>query len=415
MRASHHVGRVGVVLGALVALTAISSSCSSSNARGTFEEAPAPAPTMMAPTAPPLGDNVDHRAVSVTFAGTVLAPNGSLPLSNALVYVTAQAPGAIPGGAYCDTCVTLPEGTFAISAPDGTFSFTTDLPKGKAFLVTQKGQFRRVRPVTIDKEGTIAVAKDDTTIPARSDASKGDDIPKMVILKDDTDFDRIDDSLAKLGLAGVEVRQDRSLLLNKAELMKYHVVFVPCGSSADAITTSTVAKQNLDEFVKAGGKLYVTDWSYEFVRQPFPGFLSWAGETPTLGSAASGNEWDAPATAADQGLADWLAATGDKTFTVKGNWTKLTNVNVRPGLDENGNMVDVEPKVWVTAKQGTSSAVTPTTVSFQNKCGRVLFSTYHTESGVGGGGGTALLAQEKALLYVLLEVGVCVGERPGVK
>ena len=54
-------------------------------------------------------------------------------------------------------------------------------------------------------------------------------------------------------------------------------------------------------------------------------------------------------------------------------------------------------------------------MSFQNKCGRVLFSTYHTESGTGGGGGTALLAQEKALLYVLLEVGVCVGERPGVK
>jgi hypothetical protein len=75
-------------------------------------------------------------------------------------------------------------------------------------------------------------------------------------------------------------------------------------------------------------------------------------------------------------------------------------------------MVDVTPKVWVTAQQGTSSAVAPTTVSFQNQCGRVLFSTYHTESGFGGS--TTLLAQEKALLYVLLEVGVCVGDRPGV-
>lgn len=104
---------------------------------------------------------------------------------------------------------------------------------------------------------------------------------------------------------------------------------------------------------------------------------------------------------------------------MKGNWTKLTSINTRPGLDEKGNDVDVTPKVWVTAKSGSSSAVTPTTVSFQNKCGRVLFSTYHTESSVGGlgggGGGTTLLAQEKALLYVLLEVGVCVGERPGVK
>jgi hypothetical protein len=117
---------------------------------------------------------------------------------------------------------------------------------------------------------------------------------------------------------------------------------------------------------------------------------------------------------AGQGLADWLTATGDASFTVKGNWTKLTSINTQTGLDEKGASVDVTPKVWVTAQNGTSSAATPTTVSFQNKCGRVLFSTYHTESGVGGGGGSTLLAQEKALLYVLLEVGVCVGDRPGV-
>ncbi len=44
----------------------------------------------------------------------------------------------------------------------------------------------------------------------------------------------------------------------------------------------------------------------------------------------------------------------------------------------------------------------------ENQCGRVLFSTYHAE----GGEADALLAQEKALLYILLEVGVGVGEQP---
>ena len=409
--------RLALVTGTLLPLTVLVASCSSSNnSRGTFDDAPA-APTPMmtaAPVTPPLGGNGDHRSVSVTFQGTVLAPNGSLPLSNALVYVTQQKPDPIPEGAYCDQCVTLPDGTFAISAADGTYTFTTDMPKGQAYIVVQKGQFRRVRPVTIDKEGALTIPKDDTTIPGKLDVANGDDIPKMVILKDDTDFDRIDDSLGKLGINGIEVRTDRTLLQNKTELMKYHIVFVPCGNQDDPITTDPQAQQNMNDFVQAGGKLYVTDWSYEFVRQPFPGYLDWEGETATLGSAASGNEWDAPATAADQGLADWLTATGDATFTVKGNWTKLTSVNTQSGLDEKGATVDVTPKIWVTAQNGTSGADTPTTVSFQNQCGRVLFSTYHTESGVGGGGGPALLAQEKALLYVLLEVGVCVGDRPGV-
>ncbi len=407
--------RVRQVLLSVVPVALLVAACSSSSGRGGFDDPPAPGAGADAGPGNQLGDNTDHRSVSVSFSGTVLAPNGTLPLSNALVYVTQQAPDAIPAGAYCDECVTLQDGTFAISAPDGTFAFTTDLPKGKAWLVTQKGQFRRVRPITIDQAGMMAISKDDTTIPAKSDAAKGDDIPKMVILKDDTDFDEIDVSLGKLGLPGVEVRQDRSMLKNKAELMKYHVVFIPCGSSDDPMMTDPEAKANLDEFVKAGGKLYVTDWSYEFVRQPFPGFVDWEDETAAVGSAASGNEWDAPATAADTGLADWLTATGDASFEVKGNWTKITSINTQQGLDEKGNAVDVTPKVWVTAQNGSSSAVTPTTISFQNQCGRVLFSTYHTEAGTGGGGGTALLAQEKALLYVLLEVGVCVGDRPGVK
>jgi hypothetical protein len=388
--------------------------CSSSSERNTFDEAPPPAPASSADPGPQLGGNEDLRPVRVTVEGTVHAPNGMLPLSNALVYVTSQAPSPIPEGAYCDECVTLPEGTFAISAPDGKFSLATDLPKGKAWLVVQKGQFRRVRPITIAKEGPLSLPNDATTMPGRADPSNGDDVPKMVVLKDDTDFDRIDDSLTKLGITDYEVRQDRSLLANKAELMKYHIVFIPCGESEDSMATSPAAKQNLEEFVQAGGKLYVTDWSYEFVRQPFPGFVSWQDETAAIGSAASGDEWDAPAQAVDQGLADWLAATGDASFSVVGNWTKITGLATRPGKDPKGTLVDVTPKVWVTADSGGSVA-TPTTVSFQDQCGRVLFSSYHTESGLGGGGSSTLLAQEKALLYVLLEVGVCVGDRPGVK
>ncbi len=395
------VGSVGIVLGGLGA-------CSSTTRDG-FSEAPPPAPIVAPEAGPRLGGDAS-TSVDLTLKGTVFAPNGSLPLSNALVYITAQAPAAIPPAAYCDECVTLPEDTFAVSSADGTFEIKARMPTGNAFLVVQKGQFRRVRPLKVEKAGEIAIAKDDTTIPGKSDPTKGDDVPKMAVLKDSMDFDKIDESLVKLGITAMDIRQDRSLLENEAELMKYHVVFIPCGGSADPMSTSPMARQNLRKFVEAGGKLYVTDWSYEFVRQPFGGFLSWEGETKTLGSAASGNEWDAPATAADQGLADWLSATGDKSFTVKGNWTTITSLNTLPGTDAKGAPVDITPKIWVTAKKGNIER--PTTVSFENKCGRVLFSTYHTEAGFGGS--SSLLAQEKALLYVLLEVDVCVGGGPPV-
>jgi hypothetical protein len=402
MRARALAVSIGLVFCGLAA------SCSSTK-RDAFTEPPPADPAVAPPTAPELGGE-DNRAVAVTLKGTVYAPNGSLPLSNALVYYTSTAPDAIPDGAYCDQCVTLEDGTFAVSAPDGSFELSTEIPKGERFLVVQKGQFRRVRPLDVDAEGTIEVPKDDTTLPGKADPAKGDDVPKMLVLKDDMDFDHIDESLTKLGITGFEVRTDRSVLDDLAELMKYHVVFIPCGDQADPHATSPQSKDDLQQFVQAGGKLYVTDWSYEFVRQPFPGYLAWDRETASIGSAATGDEWDAPATATDDGLASWLAATGDASFEVQGNWTTIRAVSTQEGVDPDGNPVDIEPKVWVTATKDGHQV--PTTVSFEDQCGRVLFSTYHTESGFGGS--TTLLAQEKALLYVLLEVGVCVGDRPGV-
>ena len=73
--------------------------------------------------------------------------------------------------------------------------------------------------------------------------------------------------------------------------------------------------------------------------------------------------------------------------------------------DENGNSADFTPTVWVSADV-PNEGHQPATVSYQYGCGRAMFSTYHTESGAG----TGLLAQERALLYIILEVAVCIGD-----
>jgi hypothetical protein len=215
-------------------------------------------------------------------------------------------------------------------------------------------------------------------------------------------------SLDKLGITGYETQPDRSMLDQPSTLSQYHIVFIPCGDQADPHATSSTSKKNLRDYVNSGGKLYVTDWSYEFVHQPFGDYLQWDQETATIGSAATLSEWDAPATAEDHDLAAWLAATGDPSFQVQGNWTTITSVNMLPGPDPDGNQAILQPTVWVSAQKGGKTV--PTTVSFPQQCGRVLFSTYHTESDQTG----PLMAQEKALLYVLLEVGVCIGKQPGV-
>lgn len=372
-----------------------------------------------------------------TITGKVLAPEGTMPISGALLYLSPTPPQAIPDGVFCDKCVRLAANTpNTFSKPDGTFALPA-YAKGPQYLVVQKGQFRRVRPLDV-AGGDQPVNAGYTRLPPRTNAMVGDTIPKMAVVNGQ--WDRIEISLAKIGLGKLDANGQLQrgtesfdiyenkfppvpndpflpddLLTKPAVMNKYNIVFLPCSGSTGTTCDDTRAGQSpyqstLKQFVAQGGKVYVTDYSYEFVRQPFPGFVSWRDQTQQLGSACLSGEYDAPGKAEDQGLADWLTAMGTTSLTLKSNWTQIDALTPQPGTDENGKAVTITPKVWMSAQTGGGH---PATVSFQQACGRVLFSTYHTEASLNPGPNAPLLPQEQALLYVLLEVAVCVGPPEG--
>ncbi len=362
--------------------------------------------------------------------GKVYSPQGVLPISGALVYLTGSAPAPFPDHVFCDRCVKLQKGTpYTFSNADGSFDLGA-YSTGKFQLVVEKGQFRRVRAINVTK-GTVNVPKDDSTLPKKTDLSVHDEIPKMAVLQGQ--WDAIEVSLAKFGLGqlqpgpfnlGVQVKPGtasfdiikdsrQAFLSDYSRLSQYHIVFLPCSGSDgttcnDFTSGDSTVQQNIQKFVAAGGKLYVTDYSYDYVRQPFPGYLDWAQETSAIGSACLSSEYDANATVMDPDMKAWLSAAGVNvnSFQVKQSWTVVDKVNPVQTTDLDGNPVTVTPKVWV---QGAVPGYgdKPTTVSFPRSCGRVLFSTYHTEAG-NASVSSPLLPQEVALMYVLLEVGVCI-------
>jgi hypothetical protein len=357
--------------------------------------------------------------------GKVTAPEGTIPIAGALVYLTQKTPDPIPGHAFCDHCVELTSATpYVLTQPDGSFDLPTPY-LGASSLVVQKGQFRRIRPVDV-KAGDNAVPGDATRFPSKTDDAAGDHIPKMAVVQGA--WDAVEVTLAKLGLgtlkkgflgrpeidtASFDVlagQAAQSVLGNAGALGQYNIVFLPCTGDSNSEplcndfwqAADAGVKKNLEDFVGSGGKLYVTDWSYEYVRQPFPGYLSWVGETPDIGSACTLNEWNGAATMKDPGLEAWMQAQGLLPFDAEKNYLQIEGVHPVQGQDANGDPATITPKVWVEASGR------PATVSFEQKCGRVMYSTYHTEADQGSF--TNLLPQEKALMYILLEVGVCVGQ-----
>lgn len=369
------------------------------------------------------GDASDDPGPSIAqLRGRVFAPNGTIPISGALVYVTSAMPPEIPDHVYCDKCVQLDSKTpHTFTAPSGQFELGVH-QTGEFFLVVQKGQFRRIRRIEI-VEGPQDVAADKTTFPNKT-LKPHDTIPRMAIVNGK--WDAIDISLAKLGLGktkpgflGIE-EVDRSqhhgfdyiegfeaasFMKDPAKLGKYHIVFKPCNDSEGTTCNSyspadeKSVQDSLREYVKKGGKLYATDYDYEYVRRPWPEYLEWVGQTNESGSACNKGGVQGKAEVLDTGMAAWLEAMGHKNWDIVESWIGLKQVNSVQGFDVDGKPATITPKVWVQSKLTGS----PATVSFESGCGRVLYSTYHTEAGK-----AEAIPQQMALLYVLLEVGVCV-------
>ena len=343
-----------------------------------------------------------------TWTGKVVTPAGDIPVAGALVYLSQKKPDPIPAGNFCDSCVqldkTVPQ---AATKVDGTFAITANR-SGKQFLVIQKGQFRRV--VEIDVQGSdVTLAKKDTILPRAKDAATGDMVPSVLVV--DTSYDDIELTLDKLGITTHEnlpQASRMSVLKDPARLAKYHIIFLPCGTCATAgpgafsgpdDALDPVVQRNLKEWVQKGGKLYVTDFEYSFINETWRGYMSFL---PNKGCDSSG--YDTPSSINDPGLKDWLAGQNHTTFDFENAWIKIDRVN-QVQVDDGtgtGTMKVVSPKIWAYGRDGSTNR--PMTVSFEDSCGRVLYSAYHTE----GTGGSELLPQEKTLMYVLFEVATCI-------
>jgi hypothetical protein len=159
-------------------------------------------------------------------------------------------------------------------------------------------------------------------------------------------------------------------------------------------------KSTLEGFVRKGGRIYASDWSYEYVRQIFQDFVSWQGQSSQIGSACQSGGGDEQASVEDAQLEAWLKAQNQTLDTVKDAWTHIDAVNTKSDVDADGKMVNETPKVWIKASSN------PASTSFKHGCGRVLYTTFHTQPSSETNG--PLESQALSLLYLILEVGVCV-------
>jgi len=384
---------------------------------------------------------------NATLSGTVFAPNGEIPISNALVYTTVVEPQGIPQNVYCDECQQVScDDFFTLTDIDGSFELDTKAGNDR-YLVVQKGQFMRVTPIDI-AEGTTPLGTALTSLPGENDPAAGLYIPRIAVGYGS--FDRIEDALGKFGLGQTSITgftenlvpgtepfdiwdngggpagdgfasqgTFAQLISDPSRLDDYHIIFVPCSGDNYLDSLNMAAIQNIRDWVAAGGRWYVADWANEWMEHVFPDYQTLQGEP----NAADGSSYDSNANVLDPDLLAWLQALpaplkdinplNDEfhptLFDLPGyvttvdNWSVIQQVHPVLVDDGMGGQVDVGHKVWLEGPGG-GGGVHPLTVSGVYGCGRIQFTSYHAAEFFDYVG---LSPQELVLLYTILEIGVC--------
>lgn len=379
------------------------------------------------------GADCDPSPTSATLTGTVFAPNLEIPISGALVYVSKDMPEGVPDETYCAECVGVPcDSNYVLTEADGSFALPANT--GTYNLVVTKGQFLHASEIEI-VDGMNPIAATDSNLPGRWSPQTGEWIPRIGVVH--TETDAIHNILGKIGLGDVSGgaliggsenfdvldQPVGGALLDDLDAMRdYHILFVPCLANTGMGLLTPNRINNVRQWVAEGGKWYVTDWSNEYLYDIFPTYQTMHSD-PLFGPDL--DLYNTTGTVLDPELLAWLQALPAPLKDIGGGHPNLlalpqvelvdswSGIDAIPPVivqDDEGNNVDVGHHAWVEGAcvSCEPSSVRPMTISAEYGCGRMMFSTYHTDESEHEG----LTPQELVLLYIILEIGVCHDQPP---
>jgi hypothetical protein len=395
-----------------------------------------------------------------TLTGKVYAPNGTLPLYNAIVYVPNTTPAALKNGVTCDRCDGNLSGDPVVKTlTDASGSFTlSDVPVGNNIpLVIQLGKWRRqVTIPTVPLCATTPLDAGVTTLPKNH--TEGD-MPQMAISTGSADpFECL---LLKVGIDANEITPPsgtgkvhfflgdtkpgtkmnnapkesdptNGLLISLQKMMNYDVIMLPCeGTNAYTTNNQANARSLLTQYLDMGGRLFSTHYSYQW--------LTYGGSPyNAVSTDNNGMGWDV-----DQNQPCGQASTCGYMGTIDQSFPKGVAFNQWLG---NVTTPMVNGSFEITDPRNDLDALNPMQLAAQrwmyhmgdNKvqhatintplnppldsnnmpqyCGRVVFSDFHVSANEAMAGGTfpgacmsgPLTTQEKALAFMLFDLSSCV-------
>lgn len=380
---------------------------------------------------------------TTSISGVVYAPNGTLPLYNATVYVPNGPVAPFTAGAQCDRCGSTLSGDPLVQTVTDTMGrFTLEnMPVGRDIpVVIQIGKWRKQIVIPqIEMCVDTPLATTVTSLPKNQ--SEGD-IPQMALTTGGADS--LECLLRKIGLDDSEFTEstgrgrvhlyagtggtprfrpglnggaafaDATTLWDTVDhLRPYDVVFLSCEGGQNPGTKPATAVQAMYDYASLGGRVFMSHWHNYWI-EAGPGLV--------------------PQTGTFNHQADIGTATADinTTFTRGADLAQwLVNVQASTTLgridlvDAQHTLDAVDPLLterWISIPAQSSvqyyQFTTPLESAADERCGKEVFSDIHVSTGDDSSTSTqfpegcttvGLTPQEKVLAFMIFDIASCVG------
>lgn len=304
--------------------------------------------------------------------GRVCAPDGETWLGDATISI--EVPGPVDGEG--------PEIISATSDFEGRFRLE-EVPAGPQTILIEKGSFASTRDVTIEAGLTTVIPDDECQL---------DHAPRIAVVHG-SQYDNVEAVLHEVGVEAetIDVFQEDwadRLLGDDTGLDDYDVLLLNCRSHETTYESRPDMQERLRAFVARGGSLHASDQAYDLIEITFPDKINFLGDDEARGAADEGDAVDLPGRVLDSVLATQL---------------NTSVVDIHFGLTTWSVMVGAAPDVEVYMEgdapllDGSVIEDAPLIVGFDHGDGRVVYSSFHQEPGIGQD-------QENVLKLIMFEL-----------
>jgi hypothetical protein len=228
------------------------------------------------------------------------------------------------------------------------------------------------------------------TVVPQTDCSGSADVEVAVVTGDFDEFDKV---LEAAGIGGYHLVNGQTgdellqFLSNADEMATYDAIFFAGGHLEDGIfysldgsasEASAAVRDRIKEYVKDGGVVFASDWSYDVVEQTWPDQIEFAGDDSTPDSAQIGEIGNLSAEVSNSTLEDELGSDSVKMNLDLDAWPVVT------GVDEEAKVFLRADAPWRQGMETGEESNSPLIVEFESGKGKVVFTPWRMSANIEG-------------------------------